>query len=159
MKRIRIVYPRSENAKAADRARQRVRNAAKTAVKLAEEGARIAAALAALNPLDVAWAAGFWEGEGSVSHSSFTACQKSRWPLERLVEMFGGSISYKPQDGCHSWWLSGERGRLFARAIRPYLSPRRIAQIEKTLLPRTKIMTSHQKIVVSDIPAAVFPVQ
>lgn len=98
---------------------------------------------------DIAWAAGIYEGEGSVAHTGraveVRVSQKDGWLLERLLMLFGGSIH--PHNarggyihgrqvmgtGSHQWMLGGGRGRAFLSAIYPWLSPRRKAQIDKAL--------------------------
>jgi hypothetical protein len=88
----------------------------------------------------IAWAAGFYEGEGSCQgvigtlqkHS--TRChigQKNRWPLDRMVALFGGRIS---EGSCNNapfydWQISGARARGFLMTIYSFLSPRRQEQV------------------------------
>lgn len=100
------------------------------------------------NVLD-AWAAGFYEGEGSVVVSCLTpppsnpyakphvvarVAQVDRWPLERLKRTFGGCISQKrPARGTRQaqwvWEASHVKADDFFKAIWDYLSNRRQEQI------------------------------
>lgn len=89
--------------------------------------------------IEVAWAAGFWEGEGSVSKRHFLATQKHLWPLERLQVSFGGRIGGPSKDGCFHWYVCGEQGRAFFAAIAKHLSPRRIEQISKKFIGQPKL--------------------
>ena len=43
---------------------------------------------------DIVWAAGFFEGDGTCSGTAgnASATQKSRWPLDKLREVFGGTV-------------------------------------------------------------------
>lgn len=92
-------------------------------------------------PVDIAWAAGFLEGEGSFSakrratgvYGSVTAPQVNREPLERLLAMFGGSIHQRSDGSISTWFAGGEIGRHVARAVYPLMSERRKRQIERSL--------------------------
>ncbi len=83
----------------------------------------------------VAWAAGFWEGEGSAQKHRGTvqvsASQKEKWCLDILRRYFGGSIDKPNMNVCFYWRAHGELARGFLRAIYPYLSPRRQQQVER----------------------------
>lgn len=93
--------------------------------------------------IELAWAAGIWEGEGSVGcyEGAFrlTVAQKDRWILDRLRAWFGGTVYVRKehyQGGryvLHQWYLTGARGRGFAYTIFTWLSPRRRAQLRKAL--------------------------
>lgn len=83
--------------------------------------------------VDVAWAAGFWEGEGSVCKAStntfqITATQKNLEPLLRLRQWFGGSVTQR-RGGLFSWQVSGPLARQFVPRVWPYLSARRREQL------------------------------
>ncbi len=105
--------------------------------------------------MDLAWAAGFLEGEGS-----FYANNSVRWPrpvptvkatqvdrecLERLKTLYGGSVSTddrtKPgrdTDGCtrkvqYEWRISGRRAVDFMQVVYPLMSARRREQIDRVL--------------------------
>lgn len=88
--------------------------------------------------LDVAWAAGIFEGEGTVASSSdsqrIIVIQKDRWILDRLRERFGGSIYLKEQESICHWYLTGARARGFAYTIYTWLSPHRRQQVRRKLL-------------------------
>lgn len=93
--------------------------------------------------LDIAWAAGLYEGEG---------CAFRSWPrhkrgtfrmrvgqtdpeiLFRLKRFFGGNIG-KPRsyDGHHSWEVAGPRARGLAMTFYRFLSTRRREQIRIAL--------------------------
>jgi hypothetical protein len=88
--------------------------------------------------LDIAWAAGIYEGEGWCSSPRRTdfqmaVCQKDRWLCAKMRALFGGSVH--PKHGYNAWWwrLSGPRARGFAYTIFTFLSPRRRAQIRKAV--------------------------
>jgi hypothetical protein len=87
--------------------------------------------------VDIAWAAGFIEGDGHLynrgAQDSVDVTQKQRWPLEQLTELFGGSIGLIHNQGVakrtyNRWRLSGENARRFIEMIYPYLSPEKKAQ-------------------------------
>lgn len=93
--------------------------------------------------IDIAWAAGFWEGEGSCRRTktrgiSITAVQKDSESLYRLREFFGGNVRFArcatipPEQQCHVWECCGDRARLFMAVIYSFLTARRKAQIDAT---------------------------
>lgn len=88
--------------------------------------------------LDIAWAAGIYEGEGHVQrqYQRQRCCvtQKDTWILEKLKRLFGGSI-YTAKTGakCSAWYISGPRARGFLYTIFCFLSPRRKQQILEKL--------------------------
>lgn len=105
--------------------------------------------------LDLAWAAGIWEGEGSICASktgrfsfSTRVIQKDKWILLRLQELFGGSIGvHSRSSDCHHLCVSGTRARGFIYTIFTFLSPRRRAQV------RTVLDTHHgHNIIEEDLP-------
>ena len=72
---------------------------------------------------EILWAAGFFEGEGGVGSRSVLISQVNRWPLEKMVLVFGGSIGspyrgprYRSQE-IWQWMLCGDRARKFVAAI------------------------------------------
>ena len=94
--------------------------------------------------LDIAWAAGIWEGEGSINgarksrrSTQVSVVQKDTWLLYRLKELFGGGVYLKndraSEHVCSQWSCSGPRARGFIFTIFSHLSPRRRTQIRKVL--------------------------
>ncbi len=88
----------------------------------------------------IAWAAGFLEGEGSFSAMSGTdhrarvsAGQKQREPLERLLAYFGGAIYAQSKREYNMWILRGTKAFDLMCLMRPYMSPRRQGQIDIAL--------------------------
>ena len=104
--------------------------------------------------MDIAFFAGFYEGEGSVTPSnrgtknfSLKVSQKDPEMLYRMRDLWGGSIKFwatrnkkaSPTfEGYESWknpiyqWVvCGDRGRRFLKDIYPYMSSRRKTQIDK----------------------------
>lgn len=95
---------------------------------------------------DVAWVAGFLEGEGHFrrSYSSrdrhgteqVSAGQVDREPLYKLQELFGGGIHIKKRskwgmNDIFYWQVTGERARVLMRAVEPLMSARRRDQIRR----------------------------
>lgn len=108
---------------------------------------------------DIAWAAGFFEGEGCVYNSGrggvILVGQKDPEVLFRLKGWFGGSIHKRNHTGAkritlYAWMISGDRARNFLRLTWQYLSSRRRAKalavvarlfpvsVETVRLPSTK---------------------
>lgn len=104
--------------------------------------------------IDIVWAAGLFEGEGSVCKTGATKkypgkfttqvkiYQKDRWVLDKCRELFGGSVLTRTQKGSKlcpqsgeisSWQISGPRGRGFIMTIYKFLSPRRKEQAKIAL--------------------------
>ena len=89
--------------------------------------------------VDLAWAAGFLEGEGTFLTNNRSgqakASQVQREPLERLARFFGGSITLvhknrRPNESnIYHWSVSGARARGVMMTLFPFLSPRRQSQI------------------------------
>lgn len=89
----------------------------------------------------IAWAAGFFEGEGSVNGHGGTLHvsmgQKERWPLEMVQRYFGGSIyRVKPSssrfgDAGYVLSMTGAIARRFMEQTEGWLSPRRLVQLER----------------------------
>lgn len=90
---------------------------------------------------DLAWAAGFLEGEGSFVSANRScevkAEQVNREPLDRLFSLFGGAIASRPARGnrraIYSWRASGARARGIAMTLWHFLSSRRRIQAESLL--------------------------
>lgn len=92
--------------------------------------------------LELAWTAGFLEGEGSFTADkcipAVVAVQVQREPLERLERMFGGRIrlrrpaqaTWKP---CHAWRLRGSAAAGLMMTMYGMLSQRRRQQVSTAL--------------------------
>lgn len=92
------------------------------------------------NACDIAWAAGFFEGEGCVYKSNprrksivVLVAQKDPEVLFRLKIWFGGSIHLRNNSGAnkiglYAWMVSGDRARHFMRSVWNHLSTRRKAK-------------------------------
>jgi hypothetical protein len=83
---------------------------------------------------DIAWAAGFYEAEGCCRRigAGVTVTQKDPWALNRLRNLFGGSLG-KEHGGCRHWYLTGPRAVGFLFTIFMFLSPWRRAQIRNCM--------------------------
>lgn len=99
-------------------------------------------------PKQLAWAAGFLEGEGYFGwrfrdnpnwSPSFriTAVQVQREPLDLLQQLFGGKISPRPARGksqaAFTWHVSGSRALGIALTLYQFMSTKRKAQITEGL--------------------------
>ncbi|NOV24164.1 hypothetical protein E5S69_11640 [Cupriavidus necator] len=93
---------------------------------------------------EIAWAAGFLEGEGSFTQSrtcpAVTAAQVQREPLERLQAIFGGTVrlidraNRKPTEQPHYRWdMYGSKAIAVMMTLWLLMSPRRKEQIEKVI--------------------------
>ena len=89
---------------------------------------------------DLHWAAGFIEGEGCFTTSPgsqrVVVGQTQREPLERLAELFGGSVVPMKQKGLgkkpmFKWAVYGSRARGVSWTLYPLLSTARQTQIRK----------------------------
>lgn len=88
--------------------------------------------------LDIAWAAGIWEGEGWCGKPTdsyrVSVVQKDTWLLYKLKDLFGGSITVpRPKTNCSEWRIFGPRAHGFLLTIFTFLSPRRRVQVRKML--------------------------
>lgn len=93
--------------------------------------------------IDIAWAAGIWEGEGNCCSTSWSkegqkhtttkivVTQKDPWLLNKLKLLFGGSIC--KHSFCFQWSITGARARGFIMTIYTFLSPRRKEQVRNVL--------------------------
>lgn len=85
--------------------------------------------------LDIAWAAGIFEGEGHYGKNhKVVILQKDPWILYRLRNLFGGTVGSRIA-GCakrpyFEWRVYGDRARSFTGTIYGYLSPRRQEMID-----------------------------
>lgn len=99
--------------------------------------------------VDLAWAAGFLEGEASfgktttnwnrTSTQRITCRQVNIEPLERLLRMFGGHFGLikapsQKKVGISEWRCTGSRARIVMRLIRSLMTKRRQGQIDLALL-------------------------
>ena len=89
---------------------------------------------------DIAWAAGWFDGEGSIAkrRANSQQChmgQKDRWVLDRFKALFGGSIVERQMNGqpFFEWHISGARCRGFLMTLYTFFSPRRQERIGKVL--------------------------
>ena len=96
---------------------------------------------------DIVWAAGVYEGEGSITRRKahqrsvvIQLSQKDGWLPQRLAEYFGGTARcYGPYETTLGkttmwrWALWGPRAWGFGLTIYPLLSPRRQQQIREAL--------------------------
>lgn len=91
---------------------------------------------------DLAWAAGFLEGEGSFGcHGGSTrvsAGQVQKEPLDRLMKLFGGRLTQKKPGGLGTqplwiWVLPAKRSAAVMMTLYSFMSPRRKGQIEESL--------------------------
>lgn len=96
---------------------------------------RVTSAPSTLHPtsLDIAWAAGIYEGEGSAGYSGISVSQSDRWILDRFQTLFGGKVSYEQSIEMHFWRASGARARGFLMTIYRFLSPWRQAKAADTI--------------------------
>ena len=86
---------------------------------------------------DIAWAAGFYEGEGCVSSRGMVRIgQKDPWVLKQMRELYGGTVAF--YDGMYSLSLNGSRARGFLMSIYGLLSPRRQEQIRNHMKFRSE---------------------
>jgi hypothetical protein len=103
--------------------------------------------------MDIGWAAGLYEGEGSVAKRQnapalmVTIPQVDRWILDRMARLFGGSVFFHsyaekregPSKGTirkfYRWFVNGPRAMAFMLTIYSFLSPRRKMQFQMAYLP------------------------
>ena len=97
---------------------------------------------------DIAWVAGFLEGEGSFiprnkGGAQVTACQVQREPLERLAKILGGRVigrhRTRARNLIHDWRISSDRARGVMSTIYSLMSPRRKRQIRRALGVETAV--------------------
>jgi hypothetical protein len=106
-------------------------------------GIRLTAAQAVSRPItrDIAWAAGFYEGEGTCNYATrsqhVVVNQVEREPLEKLQRMFGGTIrpikAHHRSQASWRWCAHGPRARGVMMTLYVLLSKKRQAQIRKVL--------------------------
>src|SRR5262245_41341405 len=95
--------------------------------------------------LDIAWAAGIWEGEGSIIYNGsiqVSMSQSDEWLPQQFLELFGWRIysiksdyywrnhpDSQPTKTQYRWILNGDKAIGFWMTIWKFLSPRRRKQI------------------------------
>lgn len=109
------------------------------------------------NVLDIAWAAGIFEGEGGISGRAgngkvMSVTQKDPWLLLRLQRLFGGTV--RQYVGYWRWFASGSRARGFAMTIFAFLSPRRKEQVGEVIRSKTSGTAASSQIITAGINAA-----
>jgi hypothetical protein len=86
---------------------------------------------------EMAWAAGFFEGEGNFSRKGLAVAQVNREPLDRLKEITGfGTIRgpYRNRGPIFLWEINSfELIQAFVAMVWPWLSERRREQARKAL--------------------------
>ena len=87
--------------------------------------------------IDIAWAAGVYEGEGSTSRAK-TSCkvsvtQKDSWILWKFLRLFGGSVKRRKDRSDSDWTINGVMARGFLMTIYVFLSPWRKTQARYAL--------------------------
>jgi transposase-like protein len=107
------------------------------------EYANISGGNMSIKMMDLAWVAGFLEGEGSFCLLAgvaprVTAVQVEPEPLLKLVNLFGGSIYPKKTAGygkkpVNYWNLGGAHGAALMMTLYPMMSSKRKEQIHKAL--------------------------
>lgn len=91
---------------------------------------------------DLAWVAGFMEGEGTFRFDStmrVRASQKQRWPLDKMQALCEGNIyEAKTPKGAlyHIWELTGPRAEALAYRLLPLMSPSRQKQLFRAVIRR-----------------------
>lgn len=102
-----------------------------------------------ISTAQIAWLAGFLEGEGSFAHPGpragvlISAAQVQHWPLDKVHTLVGGHIaSVKRQranwSDIYVWQISGYRAAGIMMTIYCLMSPKRQGQIRKILVPWLK---------------------
>ena len=99
-----------------------------------------------LKTIDIAWAAGFMEGEGSFMQSRtcpyMEVAQVQREPLDRLQSMFGGTVSLHKRknkgptgkwNDFYRWTLYGNAAAGVMMTFFSLMSPKRKDQIEAVI--------------------------
>ena len=90
--------------------------------------------------MQIAWAAGLFEGEGSCCRAGKSSTQvqlgqKDYWVVDRLRVLFGGSICERKMNNqpFYEWHIHGARARGFLMTMFSFLSPRRQGQVTACL--------------------------
>lgn len=93
--------------------------------------------------LDIAWAAGIFEGEGNcrATHTSrgfsceVSAQQKFPWILHKMRDFFGGRVTLMKNRSIYTWAIAGVNARGFLMTVYTFLSPVRRLQTWRALWP------------------------
>lgn len=109
-----------------------------------------------IDPVQIAWAAGFIEGEGCISgkgssSSIITAAQVHKEPVEHLQKLFGGKLRQRTTRGFSGtpiwiWSLNVRRSIEVMMTIYVLMSPKRQKEIERALSiwrSQKRILKSH----------------
>lgn len=106
---------------------------------------------------DIAWAAGFYEGEGSVMfHWRLVRVeiqQTQQWVLEKMRDLFGGTIYLrkKPVKGGRQvtwqWQIGGAHAAGVMMTLYSFLSPRRQYQVRDVLAKWRQVPTNMKAII------------
>ena len=90
--------------------------------------------------MQIAWAAGLYEGEGCCTRmgkgsQQVILGQKDPWVCDRMKTLFGGSIHERTMNGepFYDWHIHGARARGFLMTMFSFLSPRRQEQVQACL--------------------------
>ena len=92
-----------------------------------------------IKTLDIAWAAGFIEGDGSFHYSTcpyVSAVQMTTEPLEKLLRLFGGKVYTWTHTQGHvysKWYVAGSRAAGLMMTLYPFMSQRRKDRIREVL--------------------------
>lgn len=94
-----------------------------------------------IRTIDVAWAAGFLEGEGSFGYSGtarVSAAQVQKEPIDRLVSLFGGRTYLRETRGFSTlpiwvWQLDARKSIQVMMTLYALMSPKRRDEIERAL--------------------------
>ncbi len=102
----------------------------------------------------IAWAAGFLDGEGSITIQQkdgryywvkVTAAQKVMAPLEILKDLFGGSIHTEKTSGLHAWQTSCALAGAMLAQVEPFMVVKRDqAQLALAFQSRRRASTREQ---------------
>lgn len=82
---------------------------------------------------DLAWAAGFLDGEGHFDRQTCSGAQKHPELLERLVRLFGGRVHQNRGNGIHHWRVCGPRARGVMLTLYPFFSAKRKGEVLRAL--------------------------
>jgi hypothetical protein len=86
--------------------------------------------------LELAWAAGFIEGEGCLGRNAIVVTQVNPWALNKLMVMFGGNLIHEqrmpPRKNLYRWKCYGLHAEEVLRLVGPWLSPEKLAQSRET---------------------------